>query len=136
MSGQTLTNSNQSNQQSYKPSQAETLAAHIFAFMTSASGLALSLSGSSGSTGTDDVGYDSRSKGINGTLDNGTTPDDNTTTTDRTHEREEDDEIKLLRLRTKKNEIVVVPDRKYLLCVVHDASGAGATSASGGGTSR
>lgn len=103
--------------------------------MTSASGLALSLSGDSPSKGNDDVGYDSRSKGINGTLGNGTTPDD-TTGTDRTHEREEDDEIKLLRLRTKKNEIVVVPDRKYLLCVVHDASGAGATSASGGGTSR
>ncbi|PCG95655.1 Hypothetical protein PENO1_048250 [Penicillium occitanis (nom. inval.)] len=135
VSGQPSTNSTQSNQQPYKPSQAETLAAHIFAFMTSASGLALSLSGPGSITANDDIGYDSRSKAINGTLDNGTsTPDD--TTTDRTHEREEDDEIKLLRLRTKKNEIVVVPDRKYLLCVVHDASGAGATSSSGGGTSR
>ena len=38
------------------------------------------------------------------------------------HEKEEDDEVKLLRLRTKKHEIVVVPDRKYLLCVVHDAA--------------
>lgn len=101
--------------------------------MTSASGLALSLSGT-GSTGNDEIGYDSRSKGINGASENGTAPND--TTTDRTHEREEDDEIKLLRLRTKKNEIVVVPDRKYLLCVVHDASGAGATSSSSGGTSR
>ncbi|EEA22716.1 aminotransferase, putative [Talaromyces marneffei ATCC 18224] len=135
VSGQPSANSTQNNQQPYKPSQAETLAAHIFAFMTSASGLALSLSGS-GSTGNDDVGYDSRSKGINGTLENGTTTDVTTTTTDRTHEREEDDEIKLLRLRTKKNEIVVVPDRKYLLCVVHDAAGAGATSSSGGGTAR
>ena len=42
-------------------------------------------------------------------------------------ERDEDDEVKLLRMRTRKHEIVVVPDRKYLLCVVHDA-----TSASGG----
>lgn len=45
-------------------------------------------------------------------------------------ERDEDDEVKLLRMRTKKHEIVVVPDRKYLLCVVHDAAGA-----SGGGSS-
>ena len=30
------------------------------------------------------------------------------------------DELKLLRLRTKKQEIVIVPDPKYLLTVVHD----------------
>jgi dynein light chain roadblock-type len=30
------------------------------------------------------------------------------------------DEVKLLRLRTKKNELVVVPDSKFLLVVVHD----------------
>jgi hypothetical protein len=34
----------------------------------------------------------------------------------------EEDEIKLLRMRTRKHEIVVVPDKKYLLCVVHDAA--------------
>lgn len=39
-----------------------------------------------------------------------------------TSEKEDDDEVKLLRLRTKKHEIVVVPDKKYLLCVVHDAA--------------
>jgi hypothetical protein len=39
--------------------------------------------------------------------------------------------VKLLRMRTKKHEIVVVPDRKYLLCVVHDASpGAGPAAGS------
>lgn len=32
----------------------------------------------------------------------------------------ESDEVKLLRLRTKKNELVVVPDAKFLLVVVHD----------------
>lgn len=32
----------------------------------------------------------------------------------------EHDEAKLLRLRTKKNEIVVVPDPKFLLVVIHD----------------
>ncbi|KAJ5742798.1 uncharacterized protein N7511_011199 [Penicillium nucicola] len=42
--------------------------------------------------------------------------------------REEDDEVKLLRMRTRKHEIVVVPDRKYLLCVVHDAAPGPATS--------
>lgn len=30
------------------------------------------------------------------------------------------DELRLLRLRTKKQEIVVVPDPKYLLIVIHD----------------
>ncbi|KAF1991667.1 hypothetical protein K402DRAFT_409781 [Aulographum hederae CBS 113979] len=33
---------------------------------------------------------------------------------------DENDEMKLLRLRTKKNELVIVPDSKYLLVVVHD----------------
>ncbi|CAI0651614.1 Dynein light chain roadblock-type 1 [Colletotrichum fructicola] len=31
-----------------------------------------------------------------------------------------EDELKLLRLRTKKQELVIVPDPKYLLIVVHD----------------
>ncbi|KAK0655998.1 hypothetical protein B0T16DRAFT_424666 [Cercophora newfieldiana] len=31
-----------------------------------------------------------------------------------------EDELKLLRLRTKKQELVIVPDVKYLLIVVHD----------------
>ncbi|KAK5128701.1 hypothetical protein LTR85_000034 [Meristemomyces frigidus] len=32
----------------------------------------------------------------------------------------EGDETKLLRIRTKKNELVVVPDAKFLLVVIHD----------------
>ncbi|KAJ4297494.1 hypothetical protein N0V90_005386 [Kalmusia sp. IMI 367209] len=31
-----------------------------------------------------------------------------------------EDEVKLLRLRTKKNELVIVPDPKFILVVVHD----------------
>ncbi|CAK7268256.1 hypothetical protein SEPCBS57363_003003 [Sporothrix epigloea] len=31
-----------------------------------------------------------------------------------------EDEVRLLRLRTKKQEIVIVPDPKYLLIVIHD----------------
>ncbi|KAG6994006.1 hypothetical protein G7Y79_00048g084020 [Physcia stellaris] len=31
------------------------------------------------------------------------------------------DEVKLLRLRTRKNEVVIVPDSKFLLVVIHDA---------------
>ncbi|EGU78486.1 hypothetical protein FOQG_01386 [Fusarium oxysporum f. sp. raphani 54005] len=31
-----------------------------------------------------------------------------------------EDELKLLRLRTRKQELVIVPDPKYLLVVVHD----------------
>ena len=30
------------------------------------------------------------------------------------------DELKLLRLRTKKQELVVVPETKYILVVIHD----------------
>ena len=30
------------------------------------------------------------------------------------------DELKLLRLRSKRQELVIVPDTKYLLVVVHD----------------
>lgn len=32
----------------------------------------------------------------------------------------EGDEVKLVRLRTKKNELVIVPDAKFYLVVVHD----------------
>jgi len=32
----------------------------------------------------------------------------------------DNDEAKLLRVRTKKNELVVVPDAKFLLVVIHD----------------
>ncbi|KAH7316448.1 hypothetical protein B0I35DRAFT_479292 [Stachybotrys elegans] len=35
-------------------------------------------------------------------------------------EMDDEDEVRLLRLRTKKQEIVIVPDPKYLLTVVHD----------------
>ena len=36
------------------------------------------------------------------------------------HDGHAQDELKLLRLRTKKQELVIVPDAKYLLIVVHD----------------
>jgi len=32
----------------------------------------------------------------------------------------QDDELKLLRLRTRKNEIVIVPDAKYIAVVIHN----------------
>jgi len=35
-------------------------------------------------------------------------------------EMDGDDELRLLRVRTKKNELVVVPNAKFLLVVVHD----------------
>ena len=34
------------------------------------------------------------------------------------------DEVKLLRLRTKKYELVIVPDSKYLLVVIHETPSA------------
>ncbi|KAL6710832.1 hypothetical protein ACN47E_007889 [Coniothyrium glycines] len=33
---------------------------------------------------------------------------------------DKDDEVKLLRLRTKKNELVIVPDPKFILVAIHD----------------
>ncbi|SPQ19640.1 3d86c3c1-0fe7-420e-8cc6-da0d9fbf655f [Thermothielavioides terrestris] len=39
-------------------------------------------------------------------------------------ELDAEDEVKLLRLRTKKQEFVIVPDAKYLLIVAHDTSSA------------
>ncbi|KAF2116517.1 hypothetical protein BDV96DRAFT_644951 [Lophiotrema nucula] len=33
---------------------------------------------------------------------------------------DKEDEVKLLRLRTKKNELVIVPDSKFILVVIHD----------------
>ncbi|KAI5300977.1 hypothetical protein KEM56_002063, partial [Ascosphaera pollenicola] len=40
-------------------------------------------------------------------------------TEDQANERDESD-VKLLRLRGKVHEIIIIPDRKYLLCVVQD----------------
>lgn len=34
---------------------------------------------------------------------------------------EKEDDTKLLRMRTRKNEIVIVPDAKFVLVVIHDA---------------
>ncbi|KAJ5141575.1 Dynein light chain-related protein [Penicillium atrosanguineum] len=100
----------------YQPSQAETLAAHITAYVSSASALSISLSKPTQTS----EGSDS-ALNVYGTYGNGTTPQDRDADRDR-----DEDEVKLLRMRTRKHEIVVVPDRKYLLCVVHDAAHASA----------
>ncbi|KAG4428656.1 hypothetical protein IFR05_015862 [Cadophora sp. M221] len=36
------------------------------------------------------------------------------------HDMDSEDELKLLRLRTRKHELVIVPDAKFLFVVVHD----------------
>ncbi|KAH8907851.1 hypothetical protein BR93DRAFT_967719 [Coniochaeta sp. PMI_546] len=36
------------------------------------------------------------------------------------HDLDTEDELKLLRLRSRRQELVIVPDTKYLLVVVHD----------------
>jgi predicted regulator of Ras-like GTPase activity (Roadblock/LC7/MglB family) len=33
---------------------------------------------------------------------------------------DKEDEVKLLRVRTKKHELVIVPDSKFLLVVIHE----------------
>jgi hypothetical protein len=112
--------------QPYQPSQAETLAAHIFAFVSSAEALGISLSRPTPavrrpSNGHWDVNYDYGNEG-------GTAREEDR---DEDVDRDEDGEVKLLRMRTKKHEIVVVPDRKYLLCVVHNAAPGGGPGAAG-----
>ncbi|KAL4911654.1 hypothetical protein BDW62DRAFT_61758 [Aspergillus aurantiobrunneus] len=126
----------------YQPSQAEAIAAHIFAFVSSASNLSFSLSHpldgsrpSPSSNGIHEAGL-GNGNGNNGSAV-GTGRDD---AEGESSEGQDDDEVKLLRLRTKKHEIVVVPDRKYLLCVVQDAtpnaaSGGASLSAGIGGRS-
>ncbi|GFF24649.1 hypothetical protein IFM61606_06883 [Aspergillus udagawae] len=116
-------------QKPYQPSQAEALAARIFAFVSSASELGMTLSCPRAED------RDSYQTGLNGSagVGDGAARDDART---EGVDREEDDEVKLLRLRTKKHEIVVVPDRKYLLCVVHDAAHAPGASGAAGVRSR
>ena len=109
----------------YQPSQAEALGAHIFAFVSSASALGITLS----RPGAQQSGDIANAIGLDGAYNsyaNGRkTPREEDRDGD-SADREEDDEVKLLRMRTRKHEIVVVPDRKYLLCVVHDAAHASA----------
>jgi hypothetical protein len=116
---------------SYQPSQAETLAAHIFAYVSSASALGISLSKPITQTG---EGSNATALNGYGTYGNGmSTPQEerDADTADR-----DEDEVKLLRMRTRKHEIVVVPDRKYLLCVVHDAAHASTGAGAGAGAAR
>lgn len=114
----------------YQPSQAETLAAHIFTFVSSASALGAALSRPTQSIANAhtppalDGAHDAYGNGT------GTPREEDKDAGD--GDREDDDEVKLLRMRTKKHEIVVVPDRKYLLCVVHDAAPGNAASGAGG----
>ncbi|OJK02018.1 hypothetical protein ASPACDRAFT_1854033 [Aspergillus aculeatus ATCC 16872] len=142
-------------QEKYTPSPAETLAAHIFAYVTSAAELSAVLADptSDGAGGRQQLGY-----GVGGGVEAGNRSGEFRTghgigqgqgqgheqgEGERDEEEEEGDEVKLLRLRTRKHEIVVVPDRKYLLCVVHGhgsghggGAGAGAKGAVGGGVRR
>lgn len=106
--------------QTHQVSQAEALAAHIFAFVSSASALGVSLSNPTAQS--PNILPTTSMPGLEGDIDyvNGSRiPREEV---DEGTDREEDEEVKLLRMRTRKHEIVVVPDRKYLLCVVHDAS--------------
>jgi hypothetical protein len=122
----------------YQPSQAEALAAHIFNFVSSASALGISLARpittQTAANGHSSSGLD----GEYGSYGNGTgTSTPREEDQDVQGDREEEDEVKLLRMRTRKHEIVVVPDRKYLLCVVHDAAhGGGGPGAAGARSSR
>ncbi|KAL1992859.1 hypothetical protein VTN49DRAFT_3615 [Thermomyces lanuginosus] len=112
----------------YKPTYAEVLAAQIHAFVSNAATLSSTLAhpsgGEDGYNGHPANGLDEDKADVNGGTDDADGEG---------REKEDDDEVKLLRLRTKKNEIVIVPSRKYLLCVVHDVT---SNSTTGGGGSR
>jgi hypothetical protein len=116
----------------YIPSHAEILAAHIFALVSTASALGTSLSSPGGVADKAEADYSAAGAqpspyaGANG---NKETKDHLANGTEGGHEREEDDELKLLRVRTKIHEVIVIPDRRFLLCVVHDVA---ATSSTGG----
>lgn len=136
------TNPTPSNSQPYKPSQAEALAAHIHAFVSSASSLSDSLCHpvTDNSKPENPQSPNNVSGGSNGTRDDGSPSYTGDAGDKDGPEREDESEVKLLRLRTKRHEIVVVPDRKYLLCVVHDitaaSTAASGSNAGGGGTRR
>lgn len=117
-----VANASSSLSPAYQPSQAEALAAHIFAFVSSASALGISLSRPASQQ--NGGAHESRPAAWDAGHENYA----NGTSTPREEDRDadtvdaEEDEIKLLRMRTRKHEIVIVPDKKYLLCIVHDAA--------------
>ncbi|KAK2744138.1 hypothetical protein FQN57_004398 [Myotisia sp. PD_48] len=115
----------------YSPSPAETLAAHIHVFVSSALALSTTLSNPSMSKGGARE-YEARNEiKSNDNARNASSNTDKSKDENDTLNREEDDDLKLLRLRTKIHEIIIIPDRKFLLCVVHDVSSG--TSSTGAG---
>src|SRR5262249_42736006 len=100
---------------SYKPSHAEALAAHIYAFVSTASALSSTLSHPSTSMNAE-ADNDPSSTAGSGTHGYGGTKTRDVDQDIEGHEREDEDEVKLLRLRTKLHEIIIIPDRKFLLC--------------------
>ncbi|KAF3896463.1 Dynein light chain-related protein [Trichophyton interdigitale] len=110
----------------YKPSPAETLAVHIHAFVSSASSLSTALSSPADNEDDHEAENEKKKSPNKDSEPAGGNPFEDQAPP----EREDDDELKLLRLRTKIHEIIIIPDRKYLLCVVHDVS----ATAGGAGT--
>ncbi|KAI1917512.1 hypothetical protein LOZ65_005052 [Ophidiomyces ophidiicola] len=106
----------------YKPSQAETLAAHIFAFVSSGSALSRVLSNPSARDINKAPEYPKQTIPDNGQKGDSTEESQDSASN---KDCDEDDEVKLLRLRTKSHEIIIYPDRSFLLCVVHDVSAGG-----------
>ncbi|BDD61595.1 hypothetical protein MAP00_006635 [Monascus purpureus] len=118
----------------YQPTQAEALAAQIYAFVSSASALssALTQPPSSSSQAATGNGYSkSELNGLEEYVNSRTPREEDGDGEGSGNNIQEDDEVKLLRLRTKKHEIVVVPDRKYLLCVVHGTTSTSTSGSSG-----
>ncbi|KAI5303305.1 rRNA processing protein [Ascosphaera pollenicola] len=103
----------------YEPTHAEAVAAHIFAFISTASALSDVLSdpkaakkkSQNTSAASKEAAADSNPDHLGAATES---------TEDQANERDEESDVKLLRLRGKVHEIIIIPDRKYLLCVVQD----------------
>jgi hypothetical protein len=92
------------------PTRAEKLASEIFHFVSVASSLASALQSTvtpKGSSGMykDGVGYQ---------------PSQKETSIGKTEQEVDSNEVQLLRMRSKKHEIIIYPDPKFLCCVVQN----------------
>jgi hypothetical protein len=92
-----------------RPTRAEKLAADIFRFVSVASSLSSSVHSAASS------------KGSSGAYTNGNgyrSVQDDTSSERGAQEATEPNEVQLLRMRSKKHEIIIFPDPKFLCCVV------------------
>lgn len=101
------------------PTRAERFASEIFNFVVAASSLASSLRSTAGST---ESGPSLKSGGGGGVVlvDHGESDEKTAYSTPFTEHPAGPDDLQLLRMRTKKHEVIIFPDSKFLCCVVQN----------------